>query len=105
MNNTTADEPNVVVLVVNLLTDGPQHVTASVSYAPSTGAYRLDWTDNVANDWAESYPQLDQALLRLAVLESAVRQDRLFQREVADFQIAADRFIEHELQALPPNKR
>ena len=30
--------------------------------------YELAWTDYVANDWSETYPNLDAALSRLALL-------------------------------------
>lgn len=40
--------------------------------------FRLWWTDGVANDWVEVYPDLATAVARLALLNVAVAEDRMF---------------------------
>lgn len=63
-------------------------------------AFRLSWTDYVANTWTEYYPTLSIALLRasllVACLESTHR-DLLFAFDSTTFVRRATNFIEKEV--------
>ncbi len=53
----------------------------------------LSWTDYVANEWTEEYPDLSLALLRLAVLQRCAESgfDRMFGQDHQQFPAAAYR--------------
>lgn len=58
--------------------------------------FELSWTDGVANDWSEVWPQLDVALMRLAMLANCGRHDwdRFFATHDAEFYRNATAFTE-----------
>lgn len=57
--------------------------------------YHLWWTDGIATEWHETYPDLSTALARLAVLHHCVATTEGFaDPDPRDFDRAAARFLE-----------
>jgi hypothetical protein len=80
-------------------------IEASISFAESdsgTGrsSYALAWTDGLANAWTEHYPELHQALARVALLafidveSTGSGLDRSFSDIGSNFAQHADAFVQ-----------
>lgn len=63
-------------------------------------AFRLLWTDYIANTWAEYYPTLAIALMRVAMLSKCVESDGdlSFAFDQMTFEHHAENFIGKEVQ-------
>lgn len=61
--------------------------------------FRIWWTDYVANDWEETYPDLSAAVARLALLIGAVRADRSFTDGAAEWLASWTLFADLSLSA------
>ena len=62
------------------------------------GHASLQWTDFVANDWAETYTTFAEGLMRLALLDHCVKGGKFFStHEPKEFAVAANAFMETQL--------
>jgi hypothetical protein len=83
-------------------------MSALVSYADrefaaevtDTGeGYRLWWTDHLANEWEEVYPDLAPAVARLALLIAAAPARRFFEGGTREWYAAWTAFADLNLTA------
>lgn len=64
----------------------------------------LWWTDGVANEWAEHYPDVPTAILRLAALIRCVEEDVFFKDQPEGFLRWSENFFNQTVSSTPqPN--
>jgi acyl carrier protein phosphodiesterase len=92
-----ADRATITLQVTN------DHMHAEITEWDHSGAaYRLHWTDFVANEWTEYFPDLPTALMRLAVLQRCTEisdGNGGFEHDARDFVTGAKYFLSREVYA------
>lgn len=73
----------------------PDGVPAALTRTPD-GAWLVEWSDGVANEWREEYGHLSVALLRLGNLAACGESDwgKYLTKDEGEFAYAADLFLQ-----------